>query len=183
VSNPYISYDKSFVLGGVQMVAAPGVTWVTSETYRSKGERAGLDARLYTSKGIGDTRFSWGTSLTGSYYFFDRDYVADHKVGSGKSAKTVGDGKIARMSVTFAPSLKYNVTQKLNVNTSFGFNFFNPRMYDSAFKFQSRLMNEWVGVGYAITRDIYINPYVQIYPTQFTWKTASMNLSTVISLL
>jgi hypothetical protein len=44
-------------------------------------------------------------------------------------------------------------------------------------------MNEQLGVGYAITKVIYVNPYFQFYPTQFTWNTTTVNLSTVFSLL
>lgn len=184
VNNPYVTYDKSFKVGGVQMVASPGVTLVTSNVYRPAGERAGLDARLYTSYNIGNTPISVGSSFTGSYYFFDRAYIPDHVVGYSKGKPVIqGDGKIRQISITVAPVVKYNVTSKFNVNTSWGFNFFNPRYYESGVKMNSRVMNEWVGVGYAVTRDIYINPYVQFYPTQFTWKTATMNVSTVFSIL
>jgi hypothetical protein len=185
VNNPYITYDKSFKVGKVQMVASPGVTWVTSNVYRAAGERAGLDARLYSSYNIGETPISVGASTTASYYFFDRAYIPDHKGINTFTHKPgiVGDGKIRQISITVAPVIKYNVTSKFNVNTSWGFNFFNPRYYESGVKLNSRVVNEWVGIGYAITRDIYINPYIQFYPTQFSWKTATMNLSTVISLL
>lgn len=193
VNNPNLTYDKSFKLGAVQMVASPGVTLVTSNVYRPKGERLGLDARLYTSYNIGTSPVSIGASTTASYYLFDREYIPDdannitNVTKRGKTSlqyKTVyNDGRIRRISVTVAPVVKYNVTSKLNVNTSFGFNFFNPRYYDNQLKFNSRVVNEWVGVGYAVTRDIYVSPYIQFYPTQFTWKTATMNVSTVISLL
>lgn len=184
VNNPYVTYDKSFKLGKVQMVASPGVTYVTSNTYTAVGETAGLDARLYSSYNLGTSPFSIGASTTASYYFFNREYIPDHVTGFKKGKPvTAGDGKVRRISITVAPVVKYNLTSKFNVNTSWGFNFFNPRYYDQRTKLNSRVVNEWVGVGYAITRDIYINPYIQFYPTQFSWKTATMNLSTVISLL
>ena len=189
MNNPFVTYDKSFKLGGVQMVASPGLTLVTSNVYRPKGEILGLDARLYSSYNLGSSPISLGASTTASYYFFDREYIPDDAnniaLSKGRSVyKTIPhDGRIRRISVTVAPVIKYNVSSKFNVNTSFGLNFFNPRYYDNQLKFNSRVVNEWVGVGYAITRDIYINPYVQFYPTQFSWKTATVNLSTVISLL
>jgi hypothetical protein len=193
MNNPFVTYDRSFKVGGVQMVASPGVTWITSNVYRPKGELMGLDARLYSSYNIGTSPISVGASTTASYYFFDKAYEPDDannqitkngKFGPFQQYKTVShDGRIRRISVTVAPVIKYNVTSKFNVNTSWGFNFFNPRYYDDQTKFNSRVVNEWVGVGYAVTRDIYINPYVQFYPTQFTWKTATMNVSTVFSLL
>lgn len=189
MNNPFVTFDKSFKLGPVQMVASPGVTWITSNVYRPQGELMGLDARLYSSMNLGSSPISVGASTTASYYIFDRDYIPDDANNIGlvkgrmKYSTVKHDGRIRRISVTVAPVIKYNVTSKFNVNTSFGFNFFNPRYYDSATKFNSRVVNEWVGVGYAITRDIYISPYVQFYPTQFNWKTATMNLSTTISLL
>ena len=184
VNNPNVTFDKSFKVGKVQMVASPGITWVTSNVFRPAGEFAGLDARLYSSYNIGNSPISVGASTSASYYFFDHAYVPDHVTGYNKGKAVIaGDGKIRRVSVTVAPVIKYNVTGKFNVNTSWGFNFFNPRYYDSTAKFNSRVVNEWIGIGYAVTRDIYINPYIQFYPTQFSWKTATMNVSTVISLL
>jgi hypothetical protein len=184
VNNPYVTYDKSFKVGGVQMVASPGVTWVTSNVYRASGEAAGLDARLYSSYNLGQSPISVGASTSASYYFFDRAYIPDHVAGFSKGKPIIkGDGKVRQISITVAPVIKYNVTSKFNVNTSWGFNFFNPRYYESGVKMNSRVVNEWVGIGYAVTRNIYINPYIQFYPTQFNWKSATMNLSTVISLL
>lgn len=190
MNNPFVTYDKSFKIGGVQMVASPGVTWITSNVYRPQGELMGLDARLYSSYNVGKTPISVGASTTASYYFFDRNYIPDDANNIATSGKFRGkfqtiknDGRIRRISVTVAPVIKYNVTGKFNVNTSWGFNFFNPRYYDTQTKFDSRVVNEWVGVGYAVTRDIYVSPYIQFYPTQFTWKTATANISTVFSIL
>ena len=185
INNPYVTCDKSFKVGAIQMVASPGMTYITSNVYRDVGEAAGLDARLYSSYNIGNSPISLGAATTASYYFFNRDYVPDdaNARARGKYKTVLHDGKVRQVSITLAPVVKYNVTSKFNMNTSLGFNIFNPRYYESSVKMNSRVVNEWVGVGYAITRDIYINPYVQFYPTQFSWKTATMNLSTVISLL
>ncbi|MGZ3701788.1 MAG: hypothetical protein ACXWR1_05215 [Bdellovibrionota bacterium] len=189
VNNPFFTVDKSFKLGGWQFVASPGATLITSNVFRPQGEVAGLDARLYSSHNLGSSPISVGASTTASYYFFNREYIADDanaiamKRGRPQFSTIRHDGRNRRISITIAPVVKYNVTSKFNVNTSWGFNIFNPRYYDNQLKMNSRVVNEWVGVGYAITRDIYINPYVQFYPTQFSWKTATMNLSTVISLL
>jgi hypothetical protein len=181
VNNPFITFDKSFNFHGLQMVASPGVTLVTSNVYRKVGETAGLDARLYTAYRLGDSDFTLGASTTASYYFFNRDYQPNLVGANGKTIYR--DGKVRRISVTVAPVIKYNITEKWNVNTSFGFNFFNARSENSATRFNSRLVNEWVGMGYALTRGIYLSPYVQFYPTQFNWKTATVNMSTVVSLL
>lgn len=179
--NPFITYDKSFKIGGVQVVASPGLTWVTSNVYRQVGQLAGIDSKIYAAYDLGDSPFSVGTSVSASYYFFDRDYAPDQVTKSGRVIKR--DGRVGRISATLAPNIKYKLSSKFSINTSWGFQFLNPRYYDSALKFNSRLVNQWLGVGYAITRDIYINPYIQFYPTDFSWRTTTMNLNTVFSVL
>jgi len=114
VNNPYATFDKSFKVGDVQMVASPGVTYVTSNVYRASGEMAGLDARLYSSYNVGQTPISVGASTSASYYFFNRDYVPDHVTGFKRGKPVIaGDGKVRQISITVAPVIKYNVTGKV----------------------------------------------------------------------
>ncbi len=182
MSNPYASYDKSFRVAGVQMVASPGLTLVTEEAYRNVGERWGISNKFNAVYNLGMSGFAVGSDNTLAYYFFDRDYKQD--IPATKTKKMVrGDGAVQRISLTIAPNLKYNLTSKLSAITSLGFTFFNPRSESNRLEYRSRLMNQRLGVGYAVTREIYLNPYVQFYPTQFSWNTATANISTVFSIL
>lgn len=182
MSNPYLSYDRSFRWLGAQFVASPGVTLVTEETYRNVGEVFGVNAKLNGVYNIGASGFAVGADTSANYYFFNRDYIAPNPAAKTKAAR-FGDGAVQRLALSIAPNLKYNFSKSLSAITSWGFTLYNPRAQQSVLELRSRLVNQRIGLGYAITRDIYLNPYLQFYPTQFSWSTVTANISTVFSVL
>ncbi len=182
MSNPYLSYDTSFRLGGVQMVAAPGVTLVTEEAFTRVAETWGVNAKLNGVYNLGESGFAVGADTSLAHYFFSREYDPG-KPAVGKKKAIPGDGAVQRIALSINPNVKYNLTPKLSAITSWGFSLYNPRAEESRSEFRSRTVNQRVGVGYAVTRDVYLSPYIQFYPTQFSWRTATANISTVFSVL
>lgn len=175
VSNPFISYDYSSRFGKLQMRNSPGLTISTVPNYTAIGQLGGVGWDNSLVYGIGGGfAVSFDTSF--NLWIFNRGY----RPGPTKKG---GDGNASLYSISWYPGLKYNFSDKLNINTSAGFSLQNPR---SAFD-ESVLWNKTVslrlGVGYAFSRDVYFAPYVQSFVTQLALDTTTINVAGVFSVL
>ena len=169
-NNPSLTWDKAFRIGNVQMLSSPGATFVTSAVYRNIGQSWGVNYGLSSVYAIPDSKFAVGVDAGVSYWFYNRAYVKS-------------DGKVRRENLTAYPVVKYNITDKLNINTSSAFSLYNPRASTSRFDLYHRTFNQRVAIGYAITRDIYVAPYIQFYPSVMGLKTTTFNIATSFSVL
>jgi hypothetical protein len=170
LNSPTVSYDTTFRLAGIQFLSSPSVTMVTQQYYRSKGEAAGLAYYLAGVYNIGKSRFAVGAENSLGYYFFDRAMIPK-------------DVLVRRVNLSLAPYLKYNFTEKLNVNTMAGFSLYNLRQAASPADLGTRLVTQKLALGYAVSRDIYVSPYLMFFPAQATIAETTINLLTSFSLL
>lgn len=170
VSNPGISYDQSFNLAGVQILSAPGVSLVTQDVYRSKGGWLGLRYAISAVYSLGKTGFAAGSEALLGYYLFNREVQR-------------ADGKIRDLNLILSPFLKYNVSDRFNVNTALGFTLYHLRTSARITDIASRAVTQKLGVGYAFTRDVYVSPYLTFYPSKPRLDTTTVNMSTSFSVL
>ena len=182
LNNPFVSYDVSSRIGGVQMRNSPGVSVVTNPDYTKLGEYGTVNWDNSVVYDLGRSHFAVGMDSTAGYYFYNRGY---------NGRKKNGDGNANRYSLTMAPVIKYNVSDRLNVYTSFGFNFWNPRKVQDQWALWNRTVTERIGLGYAFRRDIYFAPYVSFYPkrmsdegtTDAATNETTFNFNTVFSIM
>ena len=167
-SNPYFSFSSAFRLGEVQLISTPGLSLITAQKLRAVNEVAAVNYTLSSVYNLGESIFAVGLDGTLSYFLFNELY--DKK-----------DGRVRRSAFSASPTCKANVTKKLNLFTSVTFAFWNPRSGGSQVRFLQNTVSGKVGLGYAITRDIYISPYLGYYPGDPSWKSTSLNMSTVFS--
>ncbi len=171
VNNPFISYSISEKLGDVQMRNTLGFSFITLKTYTKTGEVGGLNYDNSVVYNIGSTRLAVGFDTSFSYYFFNRGYEKQ-------------DNKTTPLyTISVYPNLKYNFTDKLSVNTSVSFSSYNPRNRFDQSILLNRTISERLGLGYAYTRDIYLSPYLNFYPSNFSDDGTTINFSTVFSVL
>jgi hypothetical protein len=71
----------------------------------------------------------------------------------------------------------------LNVNGTVGFLAYNPRSSTDLGVIWSRTPTLRLGAGYALTRDVYLNPYIQGFATNMRAEMVTMNVSGVFSVL
>ena len=182
LNNPFVSYDFSSRFSGVQMRNSPGVSVVTNPDYTKLGEYASVNWDNSLVYDIGRSHFAVGMDTSAGYYFYNRGYLA---------RKKNGDGSANRYSVTFAPVVKYNVSDRFNVYTSLGFTEWNPRKQQDQWAIWSRSVTQRIGLGYALKRDIYFAPYVNFYPkrmsdegtTEAAVNETTFNFNTVFSIM
>ena len=120
---------------------------------------------LYTDPTTG---FSFGADSAVGVFAYNRRYEPRDK-------------KAPRYSFEFNPNVKYNFTDKLNVIFASSFSLWNPRANDDQYALLRRSVSQKLGLGYAYTRDIYLNPYVGFYPQYLSWNNVTLNMTTIFS--
>lgn len=169
VNNPYLSYDMSSRWGRLQMRNSPSISLITVPNYKAVGEYGALafyNSFVYEF----DNDLSVGLDSDFGYYLYDRAYRSS-------------DGKANQYSISFSPTLKYRINERLNINTSVSVMFWNPRSLDNDFALWNRSPTQRLGLAYAWTKEIYLNPYLYLYPNRITTDSTSMNFSAIFSVL
>jgi hypothetical protein len=175
-NNPFMSYDMSSRFLGMQMRNSPGVTVATVPNYTAIGEIGGANWDNSLVYNLGASRFALSLDSNFSYWIFQREYRPG-------PAKKGGDGLAQQYTLSTAPGVKYNATDKFNVYSTVGFQLYNPRQDTNLAVLWNRPATLRMGAGYAFTRDIYVSPYLQSYVAKLEAETTSINVSTIFSLL
>lgn len=170
LNNPYISYSLTSKVGDIQMRNSVSAAAITVPNYTKIGEYGSLDYDNSLVYDLGNSGFALGFDSSFSFYLYNRPYE-----------KT--DGKASTYNLSFYPSVKYNISDKLNVNTSLSVGYWNARSIESRWNLRNRTISQRLGAGYAYSRDIYISPYLNFYPDKFTDKSTTVNISTSFSIL
>ncbi|MGZ3772784.1 MAG: hypothetical protein ACXVCY_07950 [Pseudobdellovibrionaceae bacterium] len=169
VKTPFVSYDRNSRWGNWQGRNSYGVSVTTIPNYRTVGQVGTLsyDNAFVYNFGTSGFAAEWDTSL--SYFLYERDYIRK-------------DGKASTYYVSFYPQLKYNISDKLNVYTSYAINFWNPR-YATEDVILNKVLSGRLGMGWAITRDVYFAPYLNFFPEKLAADTTTVSFSTIFSIL
>lgn len=170
MNNPFINFNLSDRSGEIQMKNSFGFSAITVPNYTKIGETASLNYDLGMVYNLGSSRVAVGLDASISYFFYNRGYQSK-------------DGKAARYNLSVYPNLKYNATDKLNINTSVNLSSWNPRSRDEQSVLLNRTISQRLGVGYAFTRDIYFSPYLNFFPDNLSQDGTTLNVSTIFSIL
>lgn len=169
VKTPFISYDRNFRWSDLQARNSYGVSVTTIPEYRNVGQYGTLSYDNSLVYNLGTSGFAAGVDTSFSYFLYEREYIDK-------------DGKASRYHLSFYPQVKYNFSDKMNVYTSVAMSFWNPR-----FREQTDLLNKKIsgrlGMGVAVTRDIYFAPYLNFYPENLTANSTTFSFSTIFSIL
>jgi hypothetical protein len=169
VNDPYLSYDRSARWNNLQLRNIFTTSGVSTPEYKRVGEVATFSYELDTVHNIGDSRFAAGFDSKFEYYLYNRGYKSS-------------DRKASQSYMTFYPNLKYEISDKVNVNTSLSLALYNPRKLHDRYAFWNRPMTERLGIGYSYRRDVYLSPYITFYPKKLRPITTTFNLSATFSL-
>ena len=167
--NPAAEYDHSYRVGDVQMYTGFEAVKTTTSFYVAEGETAGAEIKQYMKYNIPSSRFILGGEVAALEWFYDRDY-----------RKSDGKGVIDT-EFEVIPSLEYRILRNLNLNTSYSTAWAHYRGINATNTYSGYPGSWWVGVGYGITRDIYVKPYLSFYPQAMTWSQTAIAMSTYIS--
>ncbi len=170
ISDPAISYDHTYLITpAVQARTAVMANVVTNSYYRRLGETNGFGVSQTMKWNVGQSKWILGFEVSVNDYVFERGYIRK-------------DSNATDYYANLIPSIEYRLAHNLNFNTSFlqKLNHYRSTTDWSTID-DSNYLSERVGVGWAITRDVYFNPFVNVYPTHLAWNTSSIAFNTVFS--
>lgn len=170
IRTPFISYDRSARVGDVQLRNSFGASLTTAPEFREVGQTSSLSYNNSAIYNFGTSGWAAGVDSEIDVYFFERGW-------------DTSDGRISSWKMGFFPQLKYNFSDKLNVSTSVGYSYWNPRSSSSQDILLHRSLTGRLGMGLAFTRDIYFAPYLSYYPSDLKSENTTVSFATVFSIL
>jgi len=170
IQTPYLNYDSTFRLGGVQMRSSPGLSVTTLPNYTQVGQVGSITYDFNSIYNIPSSRFAVGLDANLSLFIYNRNYEP-------------ADKKSSRGAVQLYPTFKYNLSDKTSITTSTSLSWLSPRYRSNETILLNRTVSQRLGVGHAFTRDVYVYPYLTVYPSRLASDTTTFNLSTTFSLL
>jgi hypothetical protein len=171
INSPFLSYDRSSRFGDLQVRNIVSVSQVTTPEYLDVGEKGTASYEVDLVQNIGTSPFAIGLDTRYEYFYYDRPYVA----------KT--DKSAAQYYFNLFPNMKYQVSDKLNFNTSYALMWYNARSVQDRYALWNRTVTQRIGMGYSFRRDIYLSPYLTVYPNNMKTENTTFNLSAAFSVL
>ncbi len=176
VFDPSVAYQRIYKLGGLQSYYQIGPTLYTRTNLTDEGYIANVQIYNVNAYEIGTTRFTVGmeSSVTTGFY---KPPVAFN----GMTADEVRDDE-ADYSFFLYPYLEYKITDKINFRTvSFLLSFEHTRLHTMDTWHQDRVIQS-AGVGFSVTRDVYLYPNVQFVPDQLRPEDTNVGLEADINI-
>lgn len=167
LTNPQVSFDRTYPAGPFQLRSSVKSSLITAKYYLDRGQYASLGFSQGAKYSV--NRFTMGMVADVDFYGFNREYRR-------------GDGRVSNYYISFIPSLEYRLTDRLNLRTSVGYSLSNMRLKGSWWLWEPIQPTARAGLGWAITREIYFNPYLNFFWERPAWTTTSLSFSTVFSI-
>jgi hypothetical protein len=170
INDPYVGFDQTYAFQNAQFRSGAKYAQITTEYYRRNAQFGTFSLDQAVKYNPGRERWVLGLLLSADYFAFSRQWRE-------------GDAtNISKYYLTLAPSVEYKLTDKVNFNTSLGYSYQNLRTDHSYWRWRHPMTGWRVGAGWAIRRDVYINPYLNFFVDKPSFKTASASMSAVFSL-
>ena len=128
---------------------------------------------------IGKSGVSVGASVWAEYTTFNKSGTfVDPDTNKAADLKTVQ----ANWQLALAPELEYQFTEKLNFRTGIYLWMYEHYRNEAATTFYHDTVYQTIGLGWSITRDIFLYPNIQFLPDHFSWKMTNVGLQATINL-
>ena len=170
--NPGVGYSRVERIGIFQIVSGADYVHGTSQSYQEQNLTAffALSTTLLTN--FDNSRFNLGLSLSFTNYFYSDDPVSEDK----RTSYAIG----------LFPFFEFEITKVYYFRTVFGYmNYEQLRGEDdqSVTSMNTAPLYQSVGIGIAISRDIYIYPNIQFLPKDMSTANTNFAISATINVL
>lgn len=177
ISTPYISWSRAYSVGGIQNITSAGYSHTTIQESIDLDKSVGSADISQTILGSPVTGLDLGVAVALSYELYSD--------GTRASGYTDEDGAVigeTRPDIQLGvyPFLEYALTEKASFRTVFGY--FNYQRTREASSYDTQKPYQSMGIGYSITRDIYIYPNLQFRPDDLRADKTNVAFSTTINL-
>lgn len=175
VSNPYLEYSRSMKLGGWQNIFDTSYTLITQSAYTNAKYVGTLDINHTALFKLTDTEWEIGGNLDFNYTFFNDEKVTEDTLTNpegGRSDYTIG----------LYPYAEYAINDRYSFRTVFRFLTYDHYRSDGPSTYYRELYTQSIGLGIAVTRDIYLYPNMQFAPEHLSPVRTNLGLSTTINI-
>lgn len=169
-NSPYISWGTYKRHNKLQYFNSVRFSLTTQPEYKGIGQWGTFALSQGGKYQIGESNLYVGGNYTLSYFAYSR-------------GRRDSDSKYASSYfLGVYPSLTYKVNRLFDINSSLAYNFANRRIFNDAFKLDQYRLTGRTGLGIAVSKTVYIRPYIDYLVEDFEWDTTSFSLSTTFSL-
>lgn len=175
VFDPSVNYQRIYKIGAIQSYFQFGPTFYTRTNLTDEGYIANMNIYNVNAYDIGKTRFTVGleSSVGAGLY---RPPVAFN----GMTADDVRDDE-SDYNFFLYPYLEYKFTDKINFRTvSFLLSYEHTRLHSMDTWHKDKVIQS-AGLGFSVTRDIFLYPNVQFVPDQLRPEDTNVGLEADIN--
>ena len=174
VSNPYLDYSHSAKIGDTQNITDASVTGYT-QTYYTDVLKAtsNVDVNQTVVYEIG--HWSPGINVDANYTFYK-------DAGQASDVSSLPDDGRVDLELAIFPYVEYSLTEKINIRTVFRFLTWDHYRLDSGSTFLREVYSQSVGVGFSLSRDIFLYPNVQFAPERLSQDKTNVGVTATINL-
>lgn len=180
ISTPYVEYSRAYKVGGMQMISGVSYSHYTTEdaTSAEVGSNAignlSLDQTILAD--LGESNWSGGMSISFDTSFY-KGKLSPFMVSEGARQDDFGYGVF--------PFAEYSFNDKVSFRTVFGYFqmvHYNDQVGTDKSAVVASRPYQSMGIGMAVTRDIYLYPNVQFLPLDMRSDLTNVGMSANISL-
>ena len=176
VNDPSVAYARVGKVFDLQSTGSIMYGYGTSIPSRALDLTHQISASYNLVKKLGN--FSVGASVATGYNFYD------NKPGDIQAQRMSGYGFDKRTEYTLAlyPQAEYAFSDKLSARTVFGY--FNWRhLYgdQNRFRMLQTFVYQSIGLGWSVTRDVYLYPNLQFVPGNIRADFTNVNLNAIVN--
>ena len=168
IASPRLSYDHSYVVGNVQMRNNFKLSWTTDSQYVKVGQAGSVGYSHNMKYLVGISRLTLGLETSPTFYYYNREWIKK-------------DRNTSNYGVGLYPNFSYRLLSSLDFAASVGYFFKNLRNEGSWFKWKQDKITARLGFGWSITKEIYLNPYLNLFTQDPKLDTTTFALGTVFS--
>ncbi|MBO9665183.1 MAG: hypothetical protein J7501_00010 [Bdellovibrio sp.] len=174
VSNPYVSWSRSFRAWNLQQSISASGSWETRPAYTNANYVAGTSFGWTVLGEIPNTNWQPGLSLSLDYTFFKDGAEATDTLSNVEGGRT-------DYTIGLYPFIEYAFNDMFSFRTVFRPAVFDHYRDDAADSFYHNMWTQSVGLGIAVSRDIYLYPNFQFAPEYMKADTTNVGMSATIN--
>jgi hypothetical protein len=178
VNNPFITHTYLAKLGGVQSVTTSSLTFITDSRRDGSGYREALAISQNFLYDIGTSGLTLGMLFAGTQYTHGFDEKFDPKSSTVKNVKADQTDYV----IGAYPFLEYVINDTFNLRTIWGALVYENFRNMDTFHYKKRPIYQSVGLGIAISRDLFIYPNIQFMPEDIRNDRTNVAMSATINI-
>jgi len=180
--NPEIQYQRIYKFLGVQAVLQASLMQWTQADQTAHGYGQQLNVDQENMYEFGETGLSIGASTWAQYQLFNKTGSFGNPTNSDDFIPDLAAIQSV-YAINISPILEFEITEKIIFRTVLGlWQYEHYRSENSAFNFSRDKVYQSVGVGFSVTRDIFLNPNIQFLPDDIRDTATNVGLGATINM-